>query len=734
MKIPMKGGKPLTTTVGRLAAAIMVATGIYAVTACIYSFAVMARDVHDALVLTAYKTDLAPGQQTRFGYGGDGENDQVNVPFQGREMSNVAFVIARPSADRVTINGRDDQIRVGRQWYEPGEEATLTNKTRIETSGWMARAKFQVVFDEQSSKLSLLLETPLYYELDDSETRLAFGSKHQPVPVSKDEIFLRTSPLGRTGEESFNLVVRDGKLYPERESDGARESTPGGVSLQVPTEMRHNDTWDYASLELKFRHLSGIKWFGVRLVLMFFLLGLIFWKGPQVHWPNESLVFVGVAFLMGVGICLSAHSYLFGNHNQYFPKYIEFFYYACMLLFWLRVPFGPQTTLRDVGGVRALLWVWLVFMLIHLLINKPFEEYKSAWEVVLSLFVASLLFAGIGVVVLVGTETFQRLLKRLTESQWSIVFFVLLVLSTLLLPLLLMLAAYFTGGREAVALTPSFRVYLPSVLGPFMVLSTTVLVVAARTQPSNRTIILIATVLVMAVVTAVYRMTSEDNGGTAVLTIGMVTAFGLAWRHWLLPIVLMVAFLAAISIGAYLNKPERFDLSVGSEQSLQYFDQARNLRLARDMARAGGWFGMGQRLEIPSGLISNLHNDLVAAYVAGYCGWIVLLLVFVAYALTYDGLWRGQFGILQAYPDGKRDAPDQNLRIRQVLVIVSVSLLVVSIVQTLWVATAALQGLVPMTGLDLQPISASRISLQNFFVALLGSVAVAHTNHRALPI
>src|SRR5688572_8861505 len=71
----------------------------------------MADRVPDAVVLTAFVTDLPPGQQRSFGYGGDGPSQAVDVPFQSPEMSNVSFRISREGAGYL-IKAADDEIFV----------------------------------------------------------------------------------------------------------------------------------------------------------------------------------------------------------------------------------------------------------------------------------------------------------------------------------------------------------------------------------------------------------------------------------------------------------------------------------------------------------------------------------------------------------------------------------------------------------------------------------------------
>jgi hypothetical protein len=87
---------------------------------------------------------------------------------------------------------------------------------------------------------------------------------------------------------------------------------------------------------------------------------------------------------------------------------------------------------------------------------------------------------------------------------------------------------------------------------------------------------------------------------------------------------------------------ERFESAWGGEEGAQrYYDEAVNLRTARDMARAGGVFGLYEQLYVPTTVRMNIYNDLVAAYAAGFFGLLGLLLVMSAYFVFYAGLFAG---------------------------------------------------------------------------------------------
>jgi cell division protein FtsW (lipid II flippase) len=160
------------------------------------------------------------------------------------------------------------------------------------------------------------------------------------------------------------------------------------------------------------------------------------------------------------------------------------------------------------------------------------------------------------------------------------------------------------------------------------------------------------------------------------------------------------------------------------EQQVLHYDPAINLRLGRDLARAGGAFGLGDQFFVPSGLRSNLHNDLIATYIAGYLGLVVLAITMLAYALFYLRLLGGLAWSLDSLNQQNKSNPSQDAR--RILIATAAAISVTYGIQALWMVAAALQQSVPLTGLDLQPISASNISLVNFFAVLSASVALAH--------
>jgi hypothetical protein len=105
------------------------------------------------------------------------------------------------------------------------------------------------------------------------------------------------------------------------------------------------------------------------------------------------------------------------------------------------------------------------------------------------------------------------------------------------------------------------------------------------------------------------------------------------------------------------------------------------------------------------------------------------MLVFLAFFSFYFYLFGGlpaRFSD-RAPPPGEDEGEYPNPA-RETLLAACAALLMTFALQAFWVMTASLQKIVPLTGLDLQPISISTISVISFFVILLGAVALAHSH------
>src|SRR5260370_37672192 len=68
----------------------------------------MGSGVRDIVSVTDYSTVVAAGQEKSFGYGGEMREQQAAVEFQGREMSDMCFLVRRDASQRLYIIGRDD--------------------------------------------------------------------------------------------------------------------------------------------------------------------------------------------------------------------------------------------------------------------------------------------------------------------------------------------------------------------------------------------------------------------------------------------------------------------------------------------------------------------------------------------------------------------------------------------------------------------------------------------------
>jgi hypothetical protein len=170
----------------------------------------------------------------------------------------------------------------------------------------------------------------------------------------------------------------------------------------------------------------------------------------------------------------------------------------------------------------------------------------------------------------------------------------------------------------------------------------------------------------------------------------------------------------------------------GEEGRVLFYDAAKNLRLARDMARAGGFFGNYLNLPLPSEVRSNIHTDLMTSYIIGFFGWAVFAILMLAYLLFYSQLFSGLYRSLLSTKVYAQAVSARFREGRRFLLNLSAALVLTFAFQALYVISATLQNHVPFTGLDLQPVSTSAISVISFFVVLLGSVALTHTFNQTL--
>jgi hypothetical protein len=730
----------------------------------LFSFWRIGSETRDALVLTGYVTQIGPGQQRSFGYGGEQENEKVDIAFQGREMSNVSFIISRDSEGRYQIRGQDDDILLHRTLYPPTQQAELGDQDSFETLGPLGRAAFTVEINEE--KLRLRLKTPIFCELHSSPTRLVIGWRNQPIPAAIDEIFLRTPAFSRASVKNFRISSNNGVLHIEREQDLSKpqvaattsastlqpdESADAGAQDTIldnsqAYDLKHGGTLTLGTIELSFRQyaanpsnfagLSQIKAWGLHIFLATLFVGLAFIVGPQVRWTFGPLMIFGcVALFVIIGLVLTARDFFFYPHSQRFDEYWTMLYWSALILFALRVPFGPNEIISKRKLLLQLVLSLLCFIVARFLMRHSFDGREAT-------FLSSLLAAlWVGAAFLISlfvsgmTQAIAQVsLTNISASAWTVERFRFWILTPLVLFVLgLLITRFIFGGREALMLA-GIRIHLPTFMLPVMVLWASVLVWAAETSARGRETWLLLALFATSLVVLDYRLSSQDNGGSAVLATGVLSALWVGSRKKGIPLLATVVIGVGGAILAWLNQSPRFELAWGGEEGqILFYDSAKNLRLARDMARNGGFFGQSVNLSIPAEMQSNIHNDLITAYVIGYFGWILFAVLFLAYALFYlnmfSGIYKSPFSALgnAATTQHVQSGP------RSILLIFGGALILTFALQALWVMLATLVSLIPFTGLDLQPISSSAIAVLSFCIVLLGSVALIHTLNQTLP-
>jgi len=722
----------------------------------------MADRVPDAVVLTGFVTELPPGQQRSFGYGGDGQDQSVDVPFQSPEMSNVSFRISREGAGYL-IKADDDEVVVrrgrilpGRERLAPGspEALELSDGDRFEARGTLGRASFTVSIPEDSNELRLRLARPLFYDIrrdangqNRDQTRLVFGPAPEPLPVAHDELLFRSHFREGRPVRSYRISTLDNHLRLFAEGELGDEVTAQAAAQgsqppppPAPINLRPGDEAIVGTNIISYGHhvrpflgtqVNVVRLFAFKLVAAILLAGVALLVGPHVRWPRGFLIYSCAGLFVSISLVLSGRDALFPPHSGRFSEYLTILYYCVLFLCMLRIPLssGEETSSRS--DYLRLLALYPIFFVIYLLISLPFAPTSyGLWDVfragvkVLFQCVGALAFA------LATNWVAHRALRRINEAEWSPSLMWRWILSPLVAILVLVFATWMAGGQEALTLGIG-RIHLPTLLLPVVIIWVSAAARAAgeAEEMTGWWLLIISLFGLMAV--GFYRFFSDDNGGASLLAAGLFFALFLSTRRRLVPALLALVLVVGGFGVAWLSRSPRFGLAWGGpEVGVLYFDQAKNLRLARDMAREGG---RGLDLLIPAEVRSNIHNDLIAAFVAGYFGWLVFAFVFFAFFAFYYHLFDG---LKTSYasrfvPGDDYDGEGYFDRARETLLAAGGSLILTFALQAAWVMTASLQKIVPLTGLDLQPISVSTISVLSFIVILLGTVTLAHTYREA---
>lgn len=705
----------------------------------VVGFSRLGHKVRDAVVLEEYLVPIAVGEQRSFGYGGEDIEDRVDIPFQSREMNDLSFIILRENERRFVIwavGGEFDRVFLGGTWHPATERVVLHDGDRFINQGVLGRAVFKVKFPTASeNRLRLQMDTPVFREIATSTGRLSFGLTNVPVPTSVDEVFFRVPPLPTGTPQHFRISVQPCGLKIEPEHDWA-ESITQQSSKDWSRCLKHGDPFDIGTVRVSFRHTAGrvqnvlgghwnrTELFGYKLTLAVLLFACAFYLGPQLRLRGGSTIFGCAFFLISVGLVLAGRDFFFEPHRPQLLATLKILFASAVLLFHLRVPIvmGPGDNSRS--RLVTFAFSYVLFIAAWSLMDEPFDGSNySIWPGLKALLILPLLF----VVALLISNGFLLACRGAlgawsdagrTRQQFLRVWFI-----GVLVPLVLILAGRLSGRTEAIAL-PGFRIYLPTLLLPLAALTVALLLWTAETEvdKQNAMAMRLFSVLCPIVPLAIYRVLSGDNGGTALVALAVLATMWLGSKTRTLPTAVTVIVLIGGWFVANLNQSSRIELAWGDqEKKMLYYDQSRNLRTARDMARSGGISGLGVNLPLPVVVRSNIHSDLVACYVAGYFGWPMLAAVLLALLLLYNTLLHGIRTDLLAKLLGSKNADA-----RAALATFAASVVLIAALQALWVAAASLQSSIPLTGQDLQPISSSSNSIVSFLLLLVGSSVIAH--------
>jgi hypothetical protein len=738
----------------------------------------------DMLTITDYFSDIPAAQKRTFGYGGPVPTSDsqlksyssADVSFQSRAMSSFCFSISKRDDGSYWVEGIEDKIQVGGKVAEKGNAVQLKDGDRLKTIGRYGNASFSAHLDEQPNRVRLHLDSPVYYKLNSDKTRVSFGQLSEIVSAPIDEIVIRTA-LKQSQSESFTLEKKKdaGGFALAWEDDLARPAStesevlaairkpgaPGGKDVTLTS----GDSVPVGTAVVEFTANKGSSLFGAcptwtfglkfaALVILFavaFGLQGLGMHDSQVRLPHGPIIFGCVAVFAAVGLTLTARDYLLPPYDQgRFPEYSRWLLISLVTLYLIRIPLD---TFRE--------WKWArsfpVFLLIFILLNRPLDGFLTFPSLKsLVMFVAGF-FAGA-----VAIHWIMRAANKFTElavgAVWSRVLLVILT------PVALVMAvALITNGHSALTLA-GVRIHLPTIFSLFYIFGTVLSVTVtenenAATWRKHRSIAIGAMLIGVGIY---YVLSHGDHGGTAILGMGVFAAMWTASRKerpWIFTVGLAALLVIALYFAATIMPQERIEIAWGGEESAaRYFDEAVNLRTARDLGRAGGLFGLYDQLYVPSSVSMNIYNDLVTAYIVGFFGLVGLSLVAACHYLFYTRLLDGVLGIRYGKskhqpggpttlsPPSARPAmpspfairpPEQEVTggqyqesMNHVLTAFAVSLIAVFLFQLLWVFTATLWRRVPISGLDLQPISASVISVVAFIVILLGSVNFVHNVKR----